>query len=135
NKVPIRVWEGSQWLLKEKDRSVRYVYVDAFVTWLDVEIGNGQDAVKEDGASFQLPEIGQMSPRIRRMSGPPAWQQAQPIESATVFSSAFLKLLLVAVYENAIKYASDSAEVMNLHLILTKIVTNLGFSAAMVALP
>ncbi|RPA70958.1 hypothetical protein BJ508DRAFT_218646, partial [Ascobolus immersus RN42] len=134
NKVPIRVWEGSQWLLNEKSAEIRHAFIDAFVTWLDVEIG-GQESVKEDGASFTLPELGQLSPRIRRTSGPPAWTQPQPIDSSTIFASGFLKLLLVAVYENAIRYANVPAEVMALHLLLTKIVTTLGFSAAMVALP
>ncbi|GAM88354.1 hypothetical protein ANO11243_063870 [Dothideomycetidae sp. 11243] len=37
NPVPMSVWEGSQWILKDHDESVRIAYLHAFGAWLDFE--------------------------------------------------------------------------------------------------
>ncbi|KAF2151879.1 hypothetical protein K461DRAFT_279393 [Myriangium duriaei CBS 260.36] len=38
NPVPMSVWEGSQWLMKEPEEGVRGAYVRAFSAWLDYEL-------------------------------------------------------------------------------------------------
>lgn len=37
NRVPLQVWEGTHWLLRDADGGVRKAYVDALQTWLDRE--------------------------------------------------------------------------------------------------
>src|SRR5690606_36908091 len=38
NAVPLSVWEGTTWLLREEDAGVRRSYVDALTTYLMLEI-------------------------------------------------------------------------------------------------
>lgn len=46
HKVPLRVWEGTHWLLSDEDAEVRRAYVDALLTWLKLEVGNEGNAAE-----------------------------------------------------------------------------------------
>ncbi|EFW99351.1 protein efr3 [Grosmannia clavigera kw1407] len=49
NRVPIKVWEGTHWLLRDPDGGVRKAYVDTLLTWLDRETTAADQEVLDDG--------------------------------------------------------------------------------------
>ncbi|KAF8477349.1 hypothetical protein BDZ91DRAFT_709104 [Kalaharituber pfeilii] len=111
NAVPLSVWEGTTWLLREEDRGVRKNYVDAFTTYLKLEID------RTTGSA------GAVSPK---KSALPALDKG---------SNNFLKLLHVAIYESALQYAPDSMDLVALHLLLTQLVLKLNLNAIVPGLP
>src|SRR5436305_8549371 len=56
SRVGIQVWEGTQWLLRDEDREVRYAYVDAFLTWLKLETNKNDQRLPRDGPRKSKPD-------------------------------------------------------------------------------
>ncbi|KAI1109428.1 hypothetical protein F5Y14DRAFT_27014 [Nemania sp. NC0429] len=133
NKVPIHVWEGTQWLLRDPDGEVRKAYAHVITTWLGGET-TGTDLRARD-------DIGQDSSRNNREAVPPsptrrAVSGASTRENPTkVPRSYFLLLLHLAIYDTALQYSEFDTDVALLHHLLTKLVTKLGVNAARFGLP
>lgn len=67
------------------------------------------------------------------MSAPTAWHQLPP--SSSSHGRHFLTLIHLTIYDRAIQHASDTGELLTLHLLLTTLITYLGFPAALSGLP
>lgn len=132
HKVPMRVWEGSHWMIRDEDVTVRRAYIDAFVTWLRLEVGDASQTATTPGGSKPRAD-GAPSPPRRRLSAPSAWHHLPPVNPAS--PSTFLKRLHIAIYQQALAHSTDTAEIMALHLLLTSLVEYIGFNAALCALP
>lgn len=134
NKVPIQVWEGTQWLLRDPDGQVRKAYVDALSTWLDRETTSSDLEARDD--------MGQKPSRGNHREIPPASVARRAVSSAShrekparVPRSRFLQLIHLAIYDNALQFMEFETDIALLHVLLTKLVSKLGVNAARYGLP
>jgi hypothetical protein len=138
NRVGLRVWEGTQWLLRDSDGQVRLAYVDALLTWL------GREMVKSDLKAFEEKHHHSSSKGLVRNAGDDSstslskravsnasHREKIPRTSRTMF----LQLLHLAIYENALQYVEFEADIALLHLLLTTLVDKLGVNAVKNGLP
>lgn len=136
NRVPIQVWEGTQWLLRDPDGLVRKAYADAVLIWLDRETTKADLKAKDETAVHHK----RSSARSRELLGSsPGWRAAsnasmrdKPVKTPR---SHFLTLLHVAIYENAVQYVDYETDMVLLHVLLAKLVKQLGVNAARYGLP
>ncbi|PMD33168.1 hypothetical protein L207DRAFT_557836 [Hyaloscypha variabilis F] len=131
NRVPVRVWEGTQWLLRDPDGRVRKAYVDALLTWLD------QEMTKTDLRAFEEKPKG-LAKTTRDDSAINLTKRAVSNAShkpPKATRTTFLQLLHLAVYENALHYVDSESDIVLLHLLLANLVENLGVNAVQSGLP
>ncbi|KAL8782274.1 MAG: hypothetical protein Q9213_005509 [Squamulea squamosa] len=136
NRVGVRVWEGTQWLLRDQDRRVRRAYVDALLTWLHLEMSKSDLRVLEDKSQIlrrpsrigDSTEWGQLTRRAVSNASHKE-KQAKPARSS------FLQLLHLAIYDNALESPEVEADLLLLHLLLVSLVEKLGVNAVKEGLP
>ncbi|KAJ5404743.1 hypothetical protein N7465_006027 [Penicillium sp. CMV-2018d] len=134
--VGIHVWEGTQVLLRDPDRDVRYAYTDAFLSWLQIETNGNDLKVRLDSPKYIKPtpkrDTEQVERSNRRGNSAPANQRDKV---ALVAQSNFLRLLHLAIYDAALEAAAEEAEILLLHLLLANLVDKLGVNAAQFGVP
>ncbi|KAJ5749330.1 uncharacterized protein N7511_011026 [Penicillium nucicola] len=134
--VGIHVWEGTQGLLRDADRAVRYAYTDAFLSWLTFETNKNDLKARVDVPKFiktgSKRESEQIDKQTRRSTSAPGNQRETVAMAA---QSNFLRLLHLAIYDAALEGAADESEILLLHLLLTNLVQNLGVNAAQFGFP
>ena len=133
SRVPVGVWDGTQWLLRDSDGRVRKAYVDALLTWLDLEM------TKSDLRIFQnKPKAltrttrDDLATSLTKRAVSNASHREKPAKPSR---TTFLQLLHLAVYENALQYLDSEQDIVLLHLLLTNLVENLGVNAVKDGLP
>lgn len=133
NRVPVRVWEGTQWLLRDADGRVRKAYVDALLTWLDREM------TKSDLRAFEEKPKGLVKTHrddstisLSKRAVSNASHRDKPTR---IPRTTFLQLLHLAVYENAVQYVDSEADIVLLHLLLSTLIQSLGVNAVKNGLP
>lgn len=133
NRVPIQVWEGTHWLLRDTDGLVRKAYTDALITWLDRETTR-TDALAEDesleAASAAARNNREFSTSRRAVSGASIREKHHRIRR-----SHFLSLLHLAIYDNALQFVDYDSDMVLLHTLLAKLVDRLGVNAIRTGLP
>jgi len=129
NGVPLSVWDGTTWLLREEDRGVRKSYADAFATYLKFEVD--RTITSSSPASPKKVHTGSL--RITILDTNHGKQRTQQVLNKG--SSNFLALLHVAIYESALQFAPDAVDVLGLHLVLTRLVQKLNINAVVSGLP
>ncbi|KAK2628099.1 hypothetical protein QTJ16_002745 [Diplocarpon rosae] len=133
NQVPVRVWEGTQWLLRDIDSRVRKAYVDAILTWLDREFTQADLRVfEEKPKGLTKTNRNESVTNLSKRAVSNAPHREKPIKPARM---TFLQLLHLAVYENAVQYVDSESDIVLLHLLLTTLVENLGVNAVRHGLP
>lgn len=133
NRVPVTVWEGTQWLLRDPDGQVRKAYVDALATWLDRETVKS-DADAQDDASLQpRPSVKHSRdvPSTRRAVSGASKGERQP----RARRSQFLPLLHLAIYDSALQFVDFDSDIAFLHNLLTRLVFRLGVNATRYGIP
>ncbi|KAF4633302.1 hypothetical protein G7Y89_g4821 [Cudoniella acicularis] len=133
NRVPIRVWEGTQWLLRDGDGRVRKAYVDALLSWLDTEVTRADLRVFE-GKSKTSPRSGR-NESATNLTKRAVSNASQREKTPKPTRTTFLQLLHLAIYENAIQYVDSEMDFLLLHLLLSSLVENLGVNAVESGLP
>lgn len=128
NKVPIQVWEGTQWLLRDPDGQVRKAYADAIVTWLDRETTKSDWKARDD-TYVKTSHAGNKDTPRRAVSS------ASRPKAAKGHHSHFLELLHLAIYDNALQFIDSESDVVTLHVLLYKLVDKLGVNAVKFGLP
>ncbi|KAI4126130.1 MAG: hypothetical protein LQ338_003900 [Usnochroma carphineum] len=136
NGLGVRVWEGTQWLLRDPDRRVRRAYVDALLTWLRLEMSKDDLRVLEDKRQLasrpskigDSTEWGQLT---RRAVSNASTREKQPKPT----NSSFLQLLHLAIYDNALEAPESEADLLLLHLLHVKLIEKLGVNAVKEGLP
>ncbi|PSN68114.1 hypothetical protein BS50DRAFT_357356 [Corynespora cassiicola Philippines] len=127
--VGVRVWEGTQWLLRDPSGRVRKAYVDALVTWLNLEKKKDDLKLVEDYRKKEKdPDKGGLA---RRAVSNASHREKSPRRG----KNTFLPLLHLAVYENAIQLVDSEPDLLLLHLLLTTLVNKLGINAVRSGLP
>ncbi|RCI09533.1 hypothetical protein L249_3924 [Ophiocordyceps polyrhachis-furcata BCC 54312] len=137
NRVPMTVWEGTQWLLREPDGPVRKAYVDALLTWLDRET-TAADATARD----EFLPVTHHRPSTRSASREPS-QARRAVSNASNRErqsragrrSQFLPLLHLAVYDSAHQFVDFDSDMALLHALLARLVAKLGVNAARYGIP
>ncbi|CAK7239106.1 MAG: plasma membrane localization protein [Sporothrix thermara] len=175
NRVPIQVWEGTHWLLRDSDGQVRKAYVDALITWLDREVSHSDQRARDDSTiASSVPTTSVIGNRpisttaTKNSLSPGATGAAAAAaasnlarravssasnrnESSLVGSSSsgaarqtsggrkrrsfFLSLLHLAIYDNALQYVDYETDIVLLHVLLYKLVDQLGVNATRYGLP
>ena len=136
NRVPLHVWEGTQWLLRDADGEVRRAYVDALSTWLDRET-TPADLIARDESLVRNRSMAnnrelQSLDASRRVFSASSTRERAPW---TGRRSHFLPLLHVAIYDNAIQFVNYETDLTVLHILLTKLVFRLGVNSVRYGLP
>ncbi|KAK3336431.1 hypothetical protein B0T19DRAFT_351387 [Cercophora scortea] len=133
NHVPVQTWDGTQWLLRDPDGLVRKAYADAVLTWLDRETTSADARAKDETvrASMKNREAHGSSLARRAVSGGPARGE----KPSKVPRSHFLQLLHLAIYDNALQFVDYETDIVLLHVLLAKLVAQLGVNAVRHGLP
>ncbi|KAK4962332.1 plasma membrane localization protein, partial [Elasticomyces elasticus] len=131
-RIPLSVWEGTQWLLRDTNPNVRRSYVDALVTWLKLETTRSDLRIAEDRPPVKKNKARNENLARRAVSNASAREKGAKNESR----STFLQLLHLAVYEHALQVAGESEpDILLLHLLLATLTQRLGINAVRSALP
>lgn len=133
SRVGVQVWEGTQWLLRDRDPEVRRAYIDALLTWLRLETNK---------TDLHLPKVGRQkrSSKAAKKDGDDTKLAKRAISSASrkepkPSHSTFLQLLHLAIYDNALESSENDAQIMLLHLLLSTLIERLGVNATRTGLP
>jgi len=135
NRVSVRTWEGTQWLLRDEDRRVRRAYVDALLTWLRLEMSKNDLRVMEDkrhtarGTSKANGDSYRTASLTRRVVSNASQRTSKPAKST------FLQLLHLAIYNNALESRESESDVLLLHLLMVNLIEKLGVNAVKSGLP
>lgn len=135
NKVGVRVWEGTQWLLRDEDRRVRRAYVDALLTWMHLELNKKDLRIMEDKPRSKKnkplgeEELKKRTSIARAASNASRGSRAQPLKTT------FLQLLHLAVYDNVLEAPENDSDILLMNLLLTSLVERLGVNALKSGLP
>jgi len=133
NRIPIKVWEGTQWLLRDADGQVRKAYVDALLTWLDRETTSADlKALDETIRNHRKPTRELSGVNLAKRAASSASAREKPTKQPR---SHFLQLLHVAIYDNALQFVDYETDIVLLHVLLSKLVNRLGVNAARYGVP
>lgn len=135
NPVPIGVWEGTQWLLRDSYRPVRVAYVDALCTWLDLETREKDSQIEEKVAPEKHKRDNANGNNMARRAVSNASARGRGAKKSRSF---FLQLLHLAIYEDALHLADRPEadhEFLLLHHLLASMVAKLGINATRSGLP
>lgn len=130
--VPIQIWDGTQWLLKDQDGLVRKAYADAVMTWLDRETTSADWRARDETARPMLKARELQGAALAKRAVSSASAREKPVK---VPRSHFLQLLHLAIYDNAIDYIDYETDILLLHVLLAKLVDKLGVNAVRYGLP
>ncbi|KAJ1335947.1 protein EFR3 [Microdochium nivale] len=130
-KVPLQVWEGTHWLLRDPDGAVRKAYAEALVTWLDRETSR-RDAYASDETK---PRVGRRETGFGQGTRRAVSSASTRERPARVPKSHFLRLLHLAAYDNAMQFMDYDSDIVLLHIVLAKLVDKLGINAVRFGLP
>ncbi|QDS73640.1 hypothetical protein FKW77_002267 [Venturia effusa] len=132
--IPIDVWEGTQWLLRDPNWAGRVAYVDALILWMKLELKKHDLSVPEEEPKRRKgdkKENGGKDTLARRAVSNASQRDISPKRKR----NTFLQLLHLAIYENAHQYAESEADIDLLHLLLTTLIQRLGVNAVQHGLP
>ncbi|KAK5998851.1 Protein EFR3 [Cladobotryum mycophilum] len=133
NRVPTSVWEGTQWLLRDPEGSVRKAYVDALMTWLDLETTSADLVARDEVFDFHRSSVkGSREPPNGRRAVSSASNRERQTKARR---SQFLPQLHLAIYDNALQFVDFDNDLTMLHSLLTKLVFKLGVNAVRYGVP
>lgn len=133
NKVPIQVWEGTQWLLRDPDGQVRKAYADAVITWLERETTRADLIARDEGYKTTKANQKDLSPpNFARRAVSNASTREKPVKTSR---SHFLQLLHLSIYDNALQNVEYETDIALCHILLAKLVFKLGVNAVRYGLP
>nr|POF15178.1 protein efr3 [Quercus suber] len=132
NPIPLSIWEGTQWLLRDPAALVRRAYVDALTTWLELETRRNDARIAQPKPKQKKKQDATNGTLARRAASNASARERQ----ARKATSSFLQLLHLASYENAVQFAATSeSDILILHLLMATFVRKLGVNAVQSGLP
>ena len=131
SRVPVQVWDGTQWLLQDPDGLVRKAYADALITWLDRETTKADAKARDEStrSAIKNKDVPGANSLARRVVSNAS---AKPVKMPR---SHFLQLLHLAIYDNAIQFIDYETDIVLLHVLLVKLVNQLGINSVRYGLP
>lgn len=133
NRVSIRVWESTEWLLRDSAGSVRKAYVDALLTWLEREVNKSELQVHDE--KIKTTTKASRDDAAVNLSKRAASNSSHRDKGSKTPRTTFLQLLHLASYENALQYVDFESDVVLLHLLLTSLSEKLGVNSVKYGLP
>ncbi|KAH8716817.1 hypothetical protein GQ44DRAFT_713081 [Phaeosphaeriaceae sp. PMI808] len=130
-RVGVSVWEGTQWLLRDPSGKVRKAYVDAVVTWLNLEKQKDDLKIVDNYRKKERQNDKGVLARRAVSNASHRERIAKPGKG----KDTFLPLLHLAIYENALYYVDSEEDYLLIHLLLATLVNKLGVNAARSGLP
>ncbi|OJJ44371.1 hypothetical protein ASPZODRAFT_72010 [Penicilliopsis zonata CBS 506.65] len=138
NRVGIHVWEGTHWLLRDPDQTVRYAYADAFLSWLKLETSKSDLQAKVEpgklSKSLSKRDLSESADKSAKQAAM-GTTSSQRERVAVLAQSNFLRLLHLTIYDIALENPTDESSVLLLHLLLANLVEHLGVNAIRFGLP
>lgn len=139
HKVPLAIWEGTQWLLRDPSPEVRRAYVDALTTWLRLETTRKDARIAQPKQKTPKKESVVARRALSSASRKGRGDGVMEGQGKKV-TNTFLSLLHLAIYEDALQYAGSASpeaekEMAMLHLLLNTLVKRLGVNAVQSGLP
>ncbi|KAL7926713.1 hypothetical protein ACQKWADRAFT_309518 [Trichoderma austrokoningii] len=138
SRVPAQVWEGTQWLLRDPSGLVRRAYVDALLTWLDLETTPADLLARDEAlephkstAAGILAAAKNAPNGTRRLVSSASNKDRQP----RTRRSQFLAQLHLAIYDNALHFVEFDNDLALLHTLLTRLALRLGVNAVRYGVP
>ncbi|EGD97150.1 hypothetical protein TESG_04564 [Trichophyton tonsurans CBS 112818] len=135
--VPVHAWEGTQWLLRDADREVKYAYVDALLYWLKLETNDSDLRAPAEplkvGKRKDRADLSDGAEKLVRKALPASGPDENKVAAAEV--SRFLQHLHFNIYEIATDPAVSEADILLSHLLLVNLVERLGVNAIRYGLP
>ena len=135
SQVEVSVWEGTQWLLRDPGGRVRKAYVDALLTWLNLELKKGNLRVAEDHRTSRAEKKEKENEKGNNLARRAVSNASHREKSPKRQKKTFLALLHLAVYENAHQYVDSEPDILLLHLLLANLVQKLGVNSVRTGLP
>lgn len=135
NRVPVKVWEGTQWLLRDPDGNVRKAYTDALLSWLEREMTRSDLKIHEEKEKPKGLVRTSRDDSGTNLAKRAVSNSSQREKTYKPSRSSFLELLHLAIYENALQYAESEADILLLHILLSNLVQSLGVNAVKHGLP
>jgi len=136
NRVPMQVWEGTHWLLRDPDGQVRKAYADALLTWLDRETTRADlTARDETAAKYRSSKNGREMPSTSSAMRRAVSSASNRDKPTKVPRCHFLQLIHLAIYDNALQHVDYETDIVLLHVLLVKLVNQLGVNAVRHGLP
>lgn len=135
HRVPLQVWEGTHWLLRDPDGEVRKAYVDALHTWLNRETTRADFKVQDDSLPQRPPLKSNRDAAAAAFARRAASSASNHDKTARTSRSRFLQLLHIAIYDNALQYVDYDSDYVLLHALLVKLVSRLGVNSVRCGLP
>jgi len=117
NTVPLSVWDGTHWLLNDEERGVRMSYIEAFCTYLKIELDR-----PDSPSSVAATVVEANSLKITA-------------RASKLLNSTFMKMLHVSIYESAMTHAGSSQDMAAIFKLLTYTVQKLGLPALTSGVP
>ncbi|EGE01994.1 hypothetical protein TEQG_01034 [Trichophyton equinum CBS 127.97] len=135
--VPVHAWEGTQWLLRDADREVKYAYVDALLCWLKLETNDSDLRAPAEplkvGKRKDRADLSDGAEKLVRKALPASGPDENKVAAAEI--SRFLQHLHFNIYEIATDPAVSEADILLSHLLLVNLVERLGVNAIRYGLP
>ncbi|WPG98447.1 protein efr3 [Acrodontium crateriforme] len=137
NPIPISIWEGTQWLLRDSSSGVRRAYVNAITTWMELETKKSDARLSEPKASPKKTQAQDgVNDKLARRAVSKASAKGRPEKTDNSATSTFMQLLHLACYENALQFApSSEGDIVVLHLLLATSIRKLGVNTLKDGLP
>ena len=136
NRVDVMSWDGTQWLLRDPNGQVRKAYVEALLTWMELELNRRNLRIPQEDhqrTKRHQRDVNGNATFARRAISNPSRNSNSNLNLRT--HSTFLQLLHLAIYENALELGRDTSDLLLLHLLLTQLVKKLGVNSARHGLP
>ncbi|RFN50882.1 protein efr3 [Fusarium flagelliforme] len=135
NPVPIHVWEGTHWLLRDPDGRVRKAYMEALITWLDRETSFANEVAVEEKLPRSRSSIKMSKEASSGINRRAVSNASHRERGSKPRQSQFLALLHLVIYDNALQFVDYENDLVMLHILLTRLVLQLGVNAARYGLP
>ncbi|KAK6356936.1 plasma membrane localization protein [Orbilia javanica] len=117
NTVPLSVWDGTHWLLREEEKGVRKAYIDSISTYFSLEIDRPNTTSDISTALIEINSLS-LSPRAMKL-----------------VNNSFLKLLHVSAFEAVLAHAAKAVDVVGIYKLLDLLVRKMGLPAILSGLP
>ncbi|RVD80581.1 uncharacterized protein DFL_008476 [Arthrobotrys flagrans] len=117
NTVPLSVWDGTHWLLREEEMGVRKAYVDSISTYFSLEVDR-PNTTSDIGTA--LVEVNSLNLTHRAMK---------------LINNSFLKLLHVSAFETVLAHATRAVDIVGVYKLLDLLVRKMGLPAILSGLP
>lgn len=135
NPVPIHVWEGTHWLLRDPDGHVRKAYMEALITWLDRETSFANEIAVEEKLPRSRSSVKMSKEASSGINRRAVSNASHRERGSKPRQSQFLALLHLVIYDNALQYVEYENDLVMLHILLTRLLLQLGVNAARYGLP